>query len=83
MDSRVESAGVSVRCQGLQDGTAGTGRTEHDLCRFRRADRYALGLDSHSLDEPFDGFLDELDAHRDGAVRGGAALLVRGASTSL
>jgi hypothetical protein len=53
------------------------------LCRFRRADRYALGFDSHALDEPLDGLLNELDAYRDSAVRGGAALLVRGASTPL
>ncbi|WP_343708399.1 hypothetical protein [Mycobacterium sp.] len=83
MDSCRESAGVSLRCQGLQDRAAGTGRTEHDLCRFRRADRSALGFDSYPLDEPLDGFLDDLDAHTDCAVRGGAALLVRGASTSL
>jgi len=83
MDPRVESAGVSLRCQGLQDRAACAGRTEHDLRRFRRADRYALGFDSHSLDEPLDGFLNDLDAHTDCAVRGGAALLVRRASTSL
>jgi hypothetical protein len=77
--TRVESAGVSVCCQGLQDGAAGTGRTEHDLCRFRRADRSALSFDSY----PLDGFLDDLDAHRDSAVRGGAALFVCGASTLL
>ncbi|MDD4866813.1 MAG: hypothetical protein PHQ28_06750 [Mycobacterium sp.] len=83
VDSCFESTGISIRCQGLQDGAAGTGRTEHDLRRFRRADRYALGFDSHSFDEPFHGFLDDLDAHTDCAVRGGSTLLVRGASTSL
>jgi len=53
------------------------------LCRLRRADRSALAFDLHPFDEPLDGFLDDLDAYPDRAVRGGAALLVRGTSTPL
>jgi hypothetical protein len=81
--SGVEPAGVSFCCQGFEDGAAGARRSEYELGGFGRADGNALGFDAHPLDDPLDGFLDYLDAYPDGALRGGATLLIRGASTAL